>query len=558
MTNGPASRAARTRWVAAMLLAMLAGVLQAAPAARPNFLIILADDLGFSDLGAFGGEIATPNLDALAHEGLRLTDFHVAATCSPTRAMLLSGTDHHRAGLANMAELITPAQRGKPGYEGHLSDRVVTIAELLRDGGYRTLMSGKWHLGTQPGQDPARRGFERVFALLQAGHNHFGKPRETAENLGGGSHYTEDGEPVEIPPDFYSSDYFTERLIGFLEEDQRRPFFAYLAFSAPHWPLHAPPDVIARYRGRYDAGWAALLRERVLRQRALGLLAAHVEPELPATLRDWNGLSAEERRRQARKMEIYAAMVERMDWNVGRVIEALRASGRLENTVVLFFSDNGPAPDSIAGFATRIPGFPPTPEGEFEDWGGADSMLTYGPSWAQAASAPRRLYKSVSTEGGILSPAIIRFPGFARQQGAIDGAFATVMDLAPTLLEMAGLEHPGTRYRGRTVEPLRGRSMLPYLRGRAARVHGEDEAVGWELFGQRALRQGHWKITHVSAPNGSGRWELYDLARDPGERHDRSASDPARLRQLVALWDEYAREMGIVLEEQVVSPYTSP
>lgn len=557
MIRRPTLAARRARWLATLLAAAFAAALHAAPAARPNFLIIMADDLGFSDVGAFGGEIHTPNLDRLAHEGLMMTDFHTAATCSPTRSMLLSGTDHHRAGLANMAELITPEQRGKPGYEGHLSEGVVTIAELLRDAGYRTLMSGKWHLGTQPQQDPSRRGFERVFALLQAGHNHFGRAREAAEKLGGGAHYTEDGAAVAVPPDFYSSDYFATRLIDFLKEDTGRPFFAYLAFSAPHWPLQAPAEVIARYRGRYDAGWSALLRERVQRQRELGLIPAGAESGPPATQPDWSTLAPEEQRRQARKMEIYAAMVERLDWNVGRVLEALRASGRLDDTVVVFLSDNGAAPDSIAGFAATVPGFVAPPEGELDRWGSADSMLSYGPSWAQAGSAPRRLYKSVSTGGGTTSPTIIRYPGFARQR-AVDGSLATVMDLAPTLLELAGTRHPGSRYRERAVEPLRGRSMVPYLQRRSAQVHRADEAIGWELFGQRALRQGKWLATWVGAPNGPSRWELFDLARDPGERHDLAAREPRRLGRLVTAWDAYARDMGIVLQEQVVSPYTNP
>ncbi len=539
-----------------LLLAVCVGCVEAAPGARPNFLVIVADDLGYSDLGAFGGEISTPSLDALASDGLRLSGFHTAATCSPTRAMLLTGTDHHLAGMANMSELITPSQRGRPGYDGHLADDVVTVAELLRDAGYRTLMSGKWHLGTRPEDDPSRRGFERVFSLIEGGHNHFGKPNLPPPELGG-AHYTEDGRPVSIPADFYSSDYFTDKLLQFMTEDRGRPFFAYLPFTAPHWPLHAPPEIIARYAGRYDAGWEVLLRERLARQRALGLLPPGSSEELPPTLRDWESLSPEEQRRQARKMEIYAAMVERMDWNVGRVIESLRASGRLEDTVIVFFSDNGAAPDTVAGLLKKVEGFAPLEEGVFADWGSAESMLSYGPHWAQAATAPRRLYKSVVSEGGIASPAIVRFPGFARQNGNLGASFATVMDVAPTLLEIAGVAPPGTSYRGRAVEPMRGRSMLPYLQGRAERVHAADEAFGWELFGQRALRQGDWKAVWLSMPNGPGRWALFDLARDPGERHDLAQQEPARLEALVRLWDGYAKDMGVILEEQVVSPHTN-
>ena len=546
------------RRLAAILLAILAigaAAVRAADARRPSFLVIVADDLGFSDLGAFGGEIETPRLDQLAYAGLRMTNFHTAAACSPTRAMLMTGTDHHVAGLGNMKELLTPRQRGKPGYEGHLNDRVVTLAEVLRDAGYRTVMSGKWHLGVEPEHDPYRRGFERTFALLDGGHNHFGKLDLPPKELGG-VHYTENGKPVVPTPPFYSSDYFTDRLLEFLrEDDSGRPFFAYLAFTAPHWPLQAPPELIAKYRGRYDAGWEALLRERIEGQRRLGLLPPHADLSLPPTLLPWSSLDPAEQARQSRKMEIYAAMVERMDWNVGRVIDHLRESGRLDDTVVIFFSDNGAAPDSVTHTLLKLAGID-VQEVDLDEMGSADSILSYGPHWAQAAAAPRRLYKSASTEGGLLTPAIVHYPGF-RRQGAVTDAFATVMDIMPTLLEMAGARHPGRGYRGRPVEPMLGKSMLPFLTGDRAHIHDEEEVFAWELFGQRAVRQGHWKITYVSPPNGSGRWELYDLSRDPGERHDLSAKHPDVLERLIGHWNAYERTMGLILEEQVVSPYTN-
>ncbi|HUH38072.1 MAG TPA: arylsulfatase [Spongiibacteraceae bacterium] len=524
-----------------------------ASAAPPNFLVILADDLGYSDIGSFGGEIETPNLDQLAAEGLRMTGFHVASTCSPTRSMLLTGTDHHLAGIANMKELITPSQRGKPGYEGHLNDRVVTIAEVLSNNGYRTVMSGKWHLGATDATDPYARGFSRVFTLREGGHNHFGKPGLPPAEMGG-ANYTEDGRKVSLPEDFYSSDYFTDKLVQFLGEDRQQPFFAYLPFTAPHWPLHAPAETIAKYKGHYDQGWEVLLKKRLARQQALGLLPANADLSLPATLRDWESLSDEERRRQSRKMEIYAAMVDRMDWNIGRVIQALRDDGRLDNTVVIFLSDNGAAPDTLAGMLAKVDDFAPLEEGAFEDWGSADSMLAYGPNWAQAASAPYRLYKSTTAEGGLMSPTIIRYPGFVNA-GGTDRRFATAMDLVPTFLEMAGAQHPAKP--GGKIEPVRGKSLLPLLTGDAGPVHSDSDAVGWELFGQRALRQGDWKATYLSEPNGPGRWALFNLARDPGEREDLAATNPQKLAALVALWDAYAEEMGIILEEQVVSPYTN-
>ncbi len=533
-----------------VLLATLPALCHAAATpARPNILLIVADDMGFSDVGAFGGEIATPHLDQLAADGLRITGFHVAATCSPTRAMLMTGLDHHRAGLANMKELITPAQQGHPGYLGHLDPNVPTIAERLRTAGYHTIMSGKWHLGVEPAFDPANRGFEEVFALLEAGHNHFGKPNLPPASLGG-VHYTENGQPVEIPDDFYSSDYFTDKLLGYLSRPTDKPFFVYLPFSAPHWPLHAPKENIAHYKGRYDAGWDVLRRERLERQQALGILPADTSMEPPATEREWGSFSKPEQQGYARKMEIYAAMVERMDWNIGRVIDQLRTSGQLDNTVVIFLSDNGAAGDTLSSLAEKVPGFPPIDEGRPEDWGGVDSMLSYGPNWAQAGTAPHRLYKSVITEGGLVSPLILRYPGFARQ-GSIEKPFVTAMDIVPTLLSLAGVEQT------KEPEAFSGRSMLPYLMRQSDSVHDADEVFGWELFGQRAIRRGDWKLVFVSQPNGSGEWALYDLNRDPGEAHDVSAQHPEIFQTLKAGWQDYQREMGIILQEQVVSPWTA-
>jgi len=555
------SRSRLRRCLRPLLAGLLALGVHANAAERPNFLVILADDMGYSDVGAFGGEIATPNIDQLAKNGLRFTDFHTASTCSPTRSMLMSGTDNHIAGIANMSELLTPDQRGKPGYEGYINDRVVTVAELLRDAGYRTIISGKWHLGVEPAQDPARRGFEQSFALLQAGHNHFGKPNLPPPEMGGVS-YTENGKRVELPKNFYSSDFFTDKLLEFLHsneqaagKDKKQPFFAYLPFSAPHWPLQAPAEIIAKYKGRYDGGWDVLRRERLERQRRLGVLPANAEMSAPSTMADWNKLSPEEKQRQSRAMEIYAAMVDRMDWNIGRVLDHLRATGQLDNTVIVFFSDNG-AEGGNASHELRMilgRGLKPDP---LEKMGSVDSLVSYGPNWAQAGTAPRRLYKAVTSEGGLVTPAIIRYPGFARQGGTVDAHFVTVMDLVPTFLELAGVQHPDT-YQGRAVAPLRGKSLVPFLNKGAERVHDDSEATGWELFGQRALRRGSWKVTWISQPNGSGHWELYDLGKDPGERHDLTAQHPDIARDLIDRWDAYAREMGIILHEQVVSPYTS-
>ncbi|MET0269703.1 MAG: arylsulfatase [Sphingomonas sp.] len=526
----------------------------AAPTAakRPNFLVIVADDLGFSDIGAFGGEIATPNLDALAARGVKLTGFHSAPTCSPTRSMLLSGTDNHLAGLGSMAELLAPNQVGKPGHEGYLRPDVASLAELMDAGGYRTIMSGKWHLGLTPEQDPHARGFRQSFALLQGGHNHFGNDVAAAPG-GRASTYRENGRTLTALPDrFYSSDTFATKLIEYLDAgasgpERDKPFFAYLTFTAPHWPLQAPPETIAKYKGRYDAGYEVLRDQRLKRQVALGLLdpkaAAH-----PLDFRGrplgWSQLSPEKKAEQARLMEIYAAMVDRMDENVGRVVAALKRTGEYDNTVILFLSDNGAEGADLAGsemFASRVA----AGDNRLANLGAATSYAGYGPGWAQAGTAPSWLFKAYTTEGGTRVPAFAAGPGIARAGGA-SSAFGTVMDVAPTLLDLAHIKRPDGAFAGRRVQPIRGTSWASHLAGKAGRVHPADEATGWELFGARGLRQGDWKLVHI----GSGAWRLFNLADDPGETRDLAAAEPERTARLAALWDGYAREVGVVLPSE--------
>jgi arylsulfatase A-like enzyme len=527
--------------------------------ARPNFLVIVADDLGFSDLGAFGGEIATPNLDALALDGLRLTDFHVTPTCSPTRSMLLTGTDHHIAGIGSMAEAIAPEQIGQPGYEGYLNERVVALPELLREAGYQTLMAGKWHLGLTPELAPHARGFERSFSLLPGAANHYGFEPPYDESTPGvlkstPALYIEDDQFVEqLPEGFYSSDAFGDTLIQYLKErDQARPFFAYLPFSAPHWPLQAPAEVVAKYRGRYDAGPEALRQERLQRLKQLGLVTEDVQahPVLALT-QEWDKLTPEKRAISARTMEVYAAMVERMDWNIGRVVDYLRQQGQLDNTFVIFLSDNGAEGallEAFPKFGPNLQSFLDTHyDNSLDNIGNANSYVWYGPRWAQAATAPSRLFKAFTTQGGIRVPALLRYPELQRQRGQIDHSFATVMDITPTILDLAGVRHPGTRWRDREVAPLRGKSWLGWLSGETSAAHDEHHVTGWELFGMRAVRKGSWKAVYIPAPLGPENWQLYDLSKDPGEIHDLAKHDPDKLAALIEHWHEYAEETGVVL-----------
>jgi arylsulfatase A-like enzyme len=521
---------------------------------RPNFLVIVADDLGFSDIGAFGGEIATPNLDRLAYAGIRLTDFHSAPACSPTRAMLLTGIDHHVAGIGTMLEVAIPGFHAAPGYEGYLNDRVVALPELMRDAGYLTLMSGKWHLGDTIETSPWARGFERSFALLPAGASHYGGA------VGGFSPvptlYTEDDRFVTVGDDFYSSDFYTDTLLRYFREradGDDRPFFAYLPFQAPHWPLQAPDESIATYHGRYDAGPDALREERLAALKRLGLCPPDVVPHpvVADGAAEWADMTDDERALSARTMEVYAAMVDRMDWNVGQVIDYLAETEELDDTVVIFLSDNGAEgaiveamPLHGAQIAAQIEKYC---DNSLDNLGGPTSFIWYGPRWAQAATAPSRLHKAFTTEGGIRVVGFVTWPGFSRQR-QIGTAFATVMDIAPTVLELAGTAHPGTAYRGREMVPLRGRSLVPYLSGATQTVHDADTGTGWELFGRRAIRQGDWKALHLPLPYGPGTWQLYDLSCDPGEIDDRAASRPEKLAELLTLWDRYVEDNGVILD----------
>lgn len=540
--------------LASLLIALVIAVPSAqAKERRPNLLVIVADDLGYSDLGAFGGEIATPNLDWLALGGIRLAGFHTAPTCSPTRSMLLSGTDNHLAGLGTMAEMIRPNQKGKPGYEGYLRSDVATLAERLGEGGYRTLFSGKWHLGLTEEQDPYSRGFQRSFSLAQGGHNHFGTDAGIAPP--NGATYRENGKPVRrLPEDFYSSDYFATRLIDFLAErpatGEGKPFFAYLAFTAPHWPLQAPPEDIARYEGRYDEGFDVLRERRLARQIALGILPPGVVAHTPRN-RDgsWDSLTAEQKRTAARNMEIYAAMVDRLDRNVGRVIARLRASGELDNTVIVFLADNGAEALDVettgaAMLAQRIEGA----DNGFANRGASSSYVTYGAGWAQAATAPSWLTKGYQSEGGTRAVAFISGAGIPQRKGA-DTQFLSVADIAPTLLELAGVDPAATEVGGRAVRPITGRSWTAWLRDPGARIYGADDGFGAELFGSRAYRQGDWKLTDI----GDGVWRLFDIARDPGETHDLSRDEPARRATLAEAWSRYARDVGVIDPDSI--PY---
>lgn len=520
---------------------------------RPNILLIVADDMGYSDWGGFGGEISTPALDELAELGARFTQFYTAPTCSPARAMLLTGIDHHLVGLGMMGEMLAPNQLGKPGYEGYLNDRAPTVAQLLQDSGYATMMSGKWHLGEGIEQDPSRKGFERSFAILNGGASHFGDEWMLSANYT--PIYREDGKRVHLPSDFYSSEFYTQKIIDWLgEKEDERPFFAYLAFTAPHDPLHVPDDWLDLYSGVYDMGYDELREQRLARMRELNIIGDDVVASpRPGFVPGWDELTPVQRKFSARSMEIYASMIENLDQHVGRLIKMLKEKGLYENTLIIFFSDNGANGWTMGAYPqTDEKWVERNSDNRYENIGRRASRIAVGPGWALTSMTPFRMYKGFISEGGVRSPMIVAGPGVSGA-GRISRAVTDVRDIAPTILDIAGVAQP-KEYRGQAVLPIQGKSMASYLAGETGSVHGPEHTIGFEFLGWRAIRAGDLKATWISKPFGKSEWELFDLAEDPGETRDLSAEKPMELKRLEDLWDEYANDVGVVLPEKMFTP----
>jgi arylsulfatase A-like enzyme len=514
----------------------------AAAQRRPNLLLIVADDLGFSDIGAFGGEIPTPRLDALAAGGMMLTQFYADMTCSPTRSMLMSGTDAHIAGLGIMGAARSGPQAGAPGYEGVLNFDVVSLPQLLKDAGYHTYMAGKWHLGKEVETSPVARGFEHAFASFD-GAAHLGGLSWGGPGL---APYWDDEEVVNVGDDFYSTKYYTERMIQYIDESHGdgKPFFAWFAPTAPHWPLQAPKESIAKFKGRYDDGYEALHDSRLERSKELGLFPDDFVAEGPVDGEPaWEDLSGEDKRLNARYMEIYAAMVSDLDTYIGMLIDHLDSIGELDNTFILFMSDNGAEPGKAARFSRWIE---QCCDNSFDNLGAGNSYVMYGPNWARDGGAPYRRQKFTAFEGGIHVPAFVNFPGRVAA-GTRNDIVGTAMDVMPTFLELAGVDHPAPLYKGRTVEPMQGRSLLPEFFG-TGDLHDDEYWFGVELYGHRMIRQGDWKIVwDAAAPDGERGWQLFNVADDPAEQFDLSAQEPERFKAMQKLWHQYERNNGVIL-----------
>jgi arylsulfatase len=528
---------------------------------RPNIVIILGDDLGFADLGAFGSEIKTPNLDSLASDGVRFTNFYTHASCSPTRSMLLSGVDTHVNGLGNMDEWTAPNQRGVPGYEGYLNKQVATLPQLLKEAGYHTYMVGKWHMGKAPDLIPAARGFERDFSLLDGGGSYWDMTNVTgASPL---SVFTEDGRYLtELPKDYYATKTYTDKLIGFIEANRKdgKPFFAYVAHQAPHDPFHLPQEWRTRHVGAYDKGWDAVRQERLKKQVELGIMPAGTQlAERMWFIPDPVVLAPAPKALLGKKMELYAGMVENLDFHVGRLIDYLKQIGEYDNTIFIVFGDNGAEGTDLFKMIAGSPGSRDFLYAAIKwsqthpnAWGDPGSYVGYGPMWAQVSMTPFSQYKGWLAEGGIRNALIVSGPAVKRPKGSLSGGVTHVADLMPTLLDIAGASYPQT-LDGHKLPPLIGKSWVPLLAGQVESPRTEQDYLAWEVFGNRAVRQGEWKIRWQYKPLGKEQWELFNLATDPGERNDLAAENPDKVKALAALWESYVRENNVILPSR--SPF---
>jgi arylsulfatase A-like enzyme len=514
-------------------LLLLAGLLalqaRAAEPKNPNIVVILVDDMGFSDIGCYGSEIRTPNLDSLAAGGLRFTQFYNTARCCPTRAALLTGLYSHQAGMGGMV-----VDGGVDGYRGDLNGKCVTIADVLRSSGYSTYMTGKWHLTKAVGPNvpedqksnwPLQRGFDHYFGIIDGKSDYFHPGSLTRDNT-----------QLPAPGDnFYTTDAFVENAIKFIDAGPKeKPFFLYLAFNAPHFPLMAPPEDIARYRGKYKGGWDKLREERHAKQLSLGLLdkAWPVSPRA-TDVKAWDSLTAEEQDRFDHLMAIYAACVDRMDRAVGKLVADLKSRGELNNTLILFMSDNG-------GNAEGGPGGRSEGSGPL---GASGSNVFCGESWANAQNTPFRLYKHYNHEGGISTPLIAHWPAGIAARGEFRQQPGHLIDIMATCVEISGAKYP-SEFKGQPILPMEGKSLLPAFADKPI----ERDALYWEHEGNAAVRAGDSKLVRKGR---NGEWELYDLKADRSELSNLASIKPDEVKRLASKWDAWAARAQVI-------PYPKP
>ena len=510
---------------------------------RPNVVVILVDDAGLTDFTPFGGEAKMPAIQTLAERGIKFSNYHTSPLCAPSRAMLLTGIDNHRTGIATIPEVLTANQAGQPGYSMFLEPGVRTLADRLKAEDYRTYMTGKWHLGSGAQDLPNSHGFDRSFALDASGADNWEqKPYMGYYDF---APWYEDGKPADLPEDFYSSKFIVDRMIRYLESDKqpnrRQPFFSYLAFQAIHIPVQAPREVTDSYNGVYDQGWHQLRKMRHQRAIALGLIAPDTAlAEMPANSRDWGNLSPQDRALYARAMQVQAAMLESMDSHIGRFIEYLNGRGELDNTLFIVTSDNGPEPSyplDISGMKTWMSfnGY----NHRLDNLGEKGSMVAIGPEWASASASPLNMFKFYAAEGGIRVPLIIAGPNIERQNW--QPAMVMVTDIAPTVLDYLEVKD-----QHKEAVAITGRSMMPLLEGSATEIYADDEAIGMEVSGNSLLIKGDYKLSRNSPPHGDNIWRLYNLAADPGESQDLRALQPEQFDLMMEDYKKYESEFGVI------------
>ncbi|MFC6100364.1 arylsulfatase [Olivibacter domesticus] len=517
----------RMYWKVILLITAIPNFMFAQQADRPNIVVILADDMGYSDLGCYGSEINTPNLNKLAAGGLRFRTFYNAARCCPSRASLLTGLYPHEAGMGAMvSEADRPAIPGP--YQGYLNKQSVTLAEVLGAAGYKTYMSGKWHVGERREHWPRQRGFERYFGLISGASSYFelvDEPRKRS--------MAHDNDPW-FPPDsgFYMTDAFTDSAVNFVETHQKqgekKPFFLYLAYTAPHWPLHALQEDIAANKGKYDEGWDRIRRKRYQRMQDLGIIDSRYRlSERSANIPAWG--SMDKQSDWAHRMEVYAAMVQRMDKGIGKLLESLKRSGQLNNTLILFLSDNGACAENID-------------QRKLHDQqvavGNRGSYLAYDEYWANASNTPFRMYKAWTEEGGINSPLIVHWPDKIKaDSGKITNAVGHIVDIMATCVDVAGATYPET-FKGNRITPLKGQSLLPVFTGGKLR----DRKLYWEHFGKWAVREGDWKLVGEAK---SGQVQLFNLAEDPVETQDLAKIRKDIVSKLTKDYHQWSLDVGV-------------
>ena len=516
---------------------------------RPNVVLILADDLGFTDIAPFGSEIDTPNIARLAASGLSFTNYHTAANCAPARAMLLTGVDSHRNGVPNIPESIPPEQLAYDHYQGVLSQNVVTLASLLRGSGYHTYMTGKWHLGHTPELLPSARGFERTIAMADTGADNW--EQRTYLPIYDEAHWYADGEKHTLPDDFYSSEYFIDKTIEFISanESDDKPFFAYIPFQAVHMPVQAPREFSDKYAGVYDQGWTVMREQRRLAAEEAGVIPENTEVIVtPGTL-DWNALTEEQREHHARRMEVYAGMVDAMDMHIGRLMTYLESIGEYENTIFIFTSDNGAEGSPLispTGNSVLDPWFERVGyETGIENLGEKGSWVGIGPSNATIAASPLAYYKFHANEGGLRVPLVMSGPGIS-QRGQLSDEFVFVTDLAPTILSLAGVNDHGGSWQTREVEPIVGKDFSSYLQGQAGPIHTASEPIGYEMGGSGALFKGDYKIVINKFEQNESEWHLFNIKTDPGEANDLAEAEPELLAEMLADYEQWASSNNVL------------